>query len=146
MSGRPAQQSGDTEDLWMVIAIIQPFKLDAVTLAVEALPWLNGMTVTKCAGLRHPAAPGELRTGEFEMSETAGLTSEERRKIEREQDSLADFADRVKVEIAVSSRRQADEIAQVIAGAARTGRSGDGKIFLLPLSFAGQIGTMGEKL
>jgi len=50
-------------DLWMVMAIIQPFKLDSVTLAVEALPWLNGMTVTKCTGLRNPGLSGELTGG-----------------------------------------------------------------------------------
>ena len=40
----------DTE-LWMVLAIIQPFKLDAVTLALEAIPGFSGMTVSACRGL-----------------------------------------------------------------------------------------------
>ena len=143
MTGMSAPQN-DNGDLWMVMAIIQPFKLDSVTLAIEALPWLNGMTVTKCMGLRHAGSPGELKTGEFEIPDTSGAVRDERRS-QREQDSLVDFADRIKIEIAVSSRPQADEIAQIIASAARTGRSGDGKIFLFPLSFAGQIRAMGER-
>ena len=139
-----SDQEATSGDLWMVSAIIQPFKLDTVTLAVEALPWLNGMTVTKCAGLRHAGSPGELKTGEFPVPRQ-DADAADRRRNEREEDSLADFADRVKIEIAVSSRQQADEIARVIAVAARTGRSGDGKIFLIPLSFAGQVRTMGER-
>lgn len=140
-------RSGDSkaDDLWMVMAIIQPFKLDSVTLAVEALPWLNGMTVTKCSGLRSPGAPGDLTDIETAPAQTAGLEeATERRNVERENNSLGDFVEKVKIEIAVSSRQQADEVALVIAGAARTGRSGDGKVFLLPLAFARQIRAFGR--
>lgn len=132
-------------DLWMVMAVIQPFKLDSVTLAVEALPWLNGMTVTKCTGLRHPGSSGELTVRRTAIGAPSAGDRDERPPNDTDHDSLGDFAQRVKVEIAVSSRREADEVARAIAGAARTGRSGDGKVFLYPLAFAGQIRTLGTQ-
>ena len=132
-------------DLWMVMAIIQPFKLDSVTLAVEALPWLNGMTVTKCTGLRNPGSSGELTGGGAAFGARPAGNSDDRASTDIEHDSFGDFAQRVKVEIAVSSRLQADEVARVIANAARTGRSGDGKVFLYPLGFARQIRTLGTQ-
>ena len=37
-------------DLWMVEAIIQPFKLDAVARALEGVPGFSGVTVTEARG------------------------------------------------------------------------------------------------
>ena len=134
-----------SDKFWMVTAIIHPFKLDSVTLAAEAIPWLNGMTVTKCVGLTHAPASGELREQLADETDVGGTADIDRnRRLERAADAVGDFTDKLRIEIAVSSREQADEIASVIAGAARTGRKGDGKIFITPIVFAGQIRSMGK--
>ncbi len=117
---------GDAHDLWMVTAIIQPFKLDAVTLALEGLSMFGGMTVSDCRGFgrdkvrRHVAddsANNPVRAGEG---------------------ALSDYTPKIRIDAAVAGRSRAAEVARVIARAAHTGRRGDGKVFLSP--FAGAIG------
>ena len=56
-----ASEAGIEKDLWMIVAVIQPFKLDAVTLALEAIPNFGGMTVSECRGFGKKKLSGNLR-------------------------------------------------------------------------------------
>lgn len=124
------------EDIWMIEAIIQPFKLDAVTLALEELREFPGMTVSDCRGF------GQEKLAESGQSpaesSNAGL-------LRRRSDSdFVDFTTKSKVEIVVAGRAAADVIAETIVAAAHTGRRGDGKIFMWPLSRVVRIRTSAE--
>ena len=118
-------------DLWMVLAIIQPFRLDAVTLALEAIPGCGGMTVSECRGFGQGRVAGELSKGEDRDGcvEAAGVV---------------DFTPKLRVDVAVATRARADVVVETIARAAHTGRRGDGKIFLWLLSRAVRVRTMEE--
>lgn len=125
------------DDIWMIEAIIQPFKLDAVTLALEELPGFPGMTVSDCRGF------GQEKLTEPEQSRApasgAGLL---RRR--RGDSDFVDFTDKSRLEIAVAGRAAADAIVDAILAAAHTGRRGDGKVFLWPLSRVVRIRTSAE--
>lgn len=118
----------DTEsDLWMIVAIIQPFKLDAVTLALEQLSEFHGITVSDCRGFGHDKLlreRGELASGQAQS---------------RRYDDVREFRNKLRIEVAVSSRRDADTLVKAIAAAAHTGRGGDGKIFVWSLTHAVRI-------
>ncbi|HKO91843.1 MAG TPA: P-II family nitrogen regulator [Polyangiaceae bacterium] len=118
-------------ELWMVQAIIREFKLDAVTRALEQVPGFGGMTVSNCRGFGH---------------EKLGTENEDRDNpgARRPEDDLSEFKPRVRLEIAVIGRERADAVAGTIAESAHTGRGGDGKIFLWPLSRAVRIRNFGE--
>ena len=113
-------------ELWMVVAIIQGFKLDAVMRALEQQPGFGGMTVSDCRGFGH-----EKLGTEEEDRELPGTR--------RPDTDLTDFKPKVRLEIAVAGREHADALADAIAKSAHTGRGGDGKIFLWPMSRAIRI-------
>lgn len=115
------------DDLWMVLAIIQPFKLDAVTLALEAIPRFGGMTVSECRGFGH----GKV---EREAGDPARSQSSE----------VVDFTPKTRLEIAAAGRAQADAVIDAIARTAHTGNPGDGKIFAWPLERAIRVRTLDE--
>ena len=117
----------DRDELWMVLAIIQPFKLDAVTLALEALPHFGGMTVSECRGFGH---------GKVEDEADGAARAP--------QSEVIDFTTKLRVEIAVRGRAQADTVVGAIARTAHTGNPGDGKIFSWQLERAVRIRTLGE--
>lgn len=128
----------DEADLWLVIAIIQPFKLDSVTLALEDLPGFGGMTVTDCRGFGHGKVTDEGVDGAMERSRSApNATGSVRAEV-------LDFTPKVRLEIAVAGREGADRIVATIGRAAHTGRRGDGKVFAFPLSAALRIRTFDE--
>lgn len=134
----------DAAKLWMIIAIIQPFKLDSVTLALEAIPDFVGLTVTDCRGFGH----GKVR-GEPTDAETNAPPGDERTRMPgvgrdpRPQDqSVVDFTPKVKLEIVVATRPTAEEVVRVISEAAHTGRRGDGKIFVLRVVDVVRIRTL----
>ena len=110
----------------MVLAVIQPFKLDTVVLALEALPHFGGLTVTECRGFGHGKADLEARDELVTQSD------------------VVDFTAKVRIEIAVSDREQADRVIDVLARTAHTGNLGDGKIFSWPLARAVRIRTFSE--
>jgi len=56
---------------------------------------------------------------------------------------VIDFLPKLKIEIVVSSA-QADQVVDAIVGAARTGKIGDGKIFVMPVESAVRVRT-GER-
>ena len=88
-------------------AIIQPFKLDDVKEALKALG-VDGLTITEVRGHGRQKGHKEVYRGmEYEV----------------------DLLPKVKVETVVPDARL-DEVARAISMAARTGKLGDGKIFI----------------
>ena len=105
----------------MITAIIKPFKLDDVRAAVAEIG-LNGITVTDVKGFGRQRGHTEpYRGAEY----------------------VVDFLPKAKIELAVAD----DIVEQVIAAivnTARTGKIGDGKIFVLDLEECVRVRT-GEK-
>jgi nitrogen regulatory protein P-II 2 len=102
----------------IVMAIIKPFKLDAVRDALTATG-VQGMTVTEVKGYGRQRGHSELYRGaEYAVS----------------------FLPKIKIEVAVASE-QVDKTVEAITGAAKTGQIGDGKLFVLDLETAVRIRT-----
>lgn len=118
----------DDTDLWMVMAVIQEFRLDAVTLALERVPGFGGMTVSDCRGFGQEKMRDAVQAGD------AGAPGERL-------GSIVDFTSKVKLEVVVASLAHADAVVETIARAAHTGRRGDGKVFVWPLTRAVRIRT-----
>lgn len=118
-------------DLWMVVAIIQPFRLDAVTLALESLPGFAGMTVSDCRGFGREKLRDDPQAGTGSSGGRIGF-------------GITDFTNKVKLEIAVVGFERMDEVVAVIARTAHTGNRGDGKIFTWPLVRAVRVRTLEE--
>ncbi|HOW99397.1 MAG TPA: P-II family nitrogen regulator [Deltaproteobacteria bacterium] len=99
-------------------AIIKPFKLDEVKAELESLG-ITGMTVTEVKGFGRQKGHKEIYRGaEYQV----------------------DFMPKVKLEIVVSSG-MAEDVVKCIMKSARTGKIGDGKIFVFPLDDAIRIRT-----
>ena len=105
----------------LIEAIIKPFKLDEVKDALNSIG-VEGITVSEVKGFGRQKGHTELYRGA---------------------EYVVDFIPKVKLEIAVADDLVAN-VVEAIATAARTGRIGDGKIFVLPLEGALRIRT-GEK-
>ena len=101
-----------------VEAIIKPFKLDEVKEALQEVG-LQGITVTEAKGFGRQKGHTELYRGA---------------------EYVVDFLPKVKVEVVVEDD-QVDRVVEAIEAAARTGRIGDGKIFVLPIEQAIRIRT-----
>jgi nitrogen regulatory protein P-II 1 len=97
-------------------AIIQPFKLDPVKTALTDIG-IAGITVTDVRG--HGRQKGHKETY-------------------RGQEYNVDLLPKVKIEVVVPSTR-ADEVVAAISSSARTGKIGDGKIFIYDLADAVRI-------
>lgn len=104
-------------------AIIQPFKLDAVRGALEAIG-IEGITISEVRG--HGRQKGQT-------------------EVYRGAEYKIDLIPKIKMEIFVASAR-AEEVVSAIANSAKTGKIGDGKIFLTNISDAVRIrnGDRGE--
>jgi nitrogen regulatory protein P-II 2 len=102
----------------LVIAVIKPFKLDEVRDALTRLG-VQGMTVTEVKGYGRQKGHMEIYRGA---------------------EYAVNFLPKVRMEIAVDSERL-DQVVDAIAGAAKTGQIGDGKIFVTPLEQALRIRT-----
>lgn len=102
-------------------AIIKPFKLDEVKEALSK-EGIQGMTVSEVKGFGRQRGHTELYRGA---------------------EYVVDFLPKVKLEILVEDEK-AGTVADTILNAARTGRIGDGKIFVLPVEDAVRIRT-GER-
>ena len=101
-----------------VEAIIKPFKLDEVKQALSEIG-VQGMTVTEVKGFGRQKGQTEIYRGaEYHVS----------------------FLPKLKIEVAVPDE-MAEAVVEAIAGAARTGKIGDGKIFVLDLERALRIRT-----
>ena len=101
-----------------VEAIIKPFKLDEVKEALQEVG-LQGITVTEAKGFGRQKGHTELYRGA---------------------EYVIDFLPKVKVEVVVEDS-QLDNVLDAIATAARTGRIGDGKIFVSNIEDAIRIRT-----
>jgi nitrogen regulatory protein P-II 1 len=102
----------------LVVAIIKPFKLDDVKAAVQELG-VRGITVSEVQGF------GRQR-GHTEVYRGAEYT--------------IDFVPKVKLEILVDDG-EASAVAERILESARTGKIGDGKVWILPIADAYRIRT-----
>ena len=102
----------------MVIAIIKPFKLDDVRSALADVG-VQGITVTEVKGLGRQKGHTELYRGA---------------------EYVVDFLPKVKLELAVEDE-QVDRVVEAIIETARTGKIGDGKIFVAELGQAVRIRT-----
>ncbi|OMH33755.1 P-II family nitrogen regulator [Motiliproteus sp. MSK22-1] len=102
----------------LVSAVIKPFKLDDVREALAEVG-VNGITVTEVKGFGRQKGHTELYRGA---------------------EYVVDFLPKVKLEIAVSSE-QVENIIDVITQSTRTGKIGDGKIFVTHLETAVRIRT-----
>ena len=105
----------------MIVAIVKPFKLDDIKAVLEDVG-VRGLTVSECRGF------GRQR-GHTEVYRGAEYTVE--------------FVPKTKIEIAVDDSR-ADQVIEAVMHAARTGKVGDGKIFVSDLSQVVRIRT-GER-
>jgi nitrogen regulatory protein P-II 1 len=102
-------------------AIIQPFKLEPVKEALHALS-VKGMTVTEVKGFG---------------------TQKGIREVYRGMEYQVDFLPKVKIEVVAPDEKVA-AILETIINKARTGRIGDGKIFVYPVAEVIRIRT-GDK-
>ena len=102
----------------LVTAVIQPHRLDAVREALTAIG-INGMTVTEVRGYGRQKGHTEIYRGaEYTIA----------------------FMPKLKVELGLADDRVDDAIT-AITRAARTGKIGDGKIFVLDLEAALRVRT-----
>jgi nitrogen regulatory protein P-II 1 len=104
-----------------VEAIIKPFKLDEVKEALSSIG-VQGLTVSEVKGFGRQKGHTELYRGA---------------------EYVVDFLPKVKLEIIVSDEL-CGQVVETIERAARTGRIGDGKIFVMPMEEVVRIRT-GER-
>ena len=102
----------------LITAIIKPFKLDEVREAL-AEAGVHGMTVTEVKGFGRQHGHTELYRGA---------------------EYVVDFLPKLKIELAVGDE-QLEHAIEAITRAARTGKVGDGKVFVHPLEQAIRIRT-----
>ena len=99
-------------------AVIKPFKLDEVKEALQELG-VQGMTVLEAKGYGRQKGHTELYRGA---------------------EYVIDFLPKIKIEVVVGDD-QADRVIEALIAAARTGRIGDGKIFVSDIADAVRIRT-----
>ncbi|MHB1099001.1 MAG: P-II family nitrogen regulator [Burkholderiales bacterium] len=102
----------------IVTAIIKPFKLDEVREALSAIG-VQGITVTEVKGFGRQKGHTELYRGA---------------------EYVVDFLPKVKIEAAIKAELL-DQVIEAIEKTARTGKIGDGKIFVTDLSQVIRIRT-----
>jgi nitrogen regulatory protein P-II 1 len=102
----------------LIIAIIKPFKLEEVKTALAEIG-VEGMTVTEVKGFGRQKGHTEIYRGS---------------------EYTVDFLPKVKLEIGVADEVVAKAVAAVIK-AAKTGKIGDGKVFVLPVEEVVRIRT-----
>lgn len=108
-------------DMKKIEAIVKPFKLDEVKDALNEIG-IQGMTVTEVKGFGRQKGHTELYRGA---------------------EYIVDFIPKIKIEI-ISTDALAPKIVDVIEKAARTGKIGDGKIFVCDVNEVVRIRT-GER-
>ena len=102
----------------LITAIVKPFKLDDVKAALKEAG-INGMTVAEVQGFGRQAGHTEVYRGA---------------------EYTIDFVPKVRIEV-LAGDADADRLADVIADAARTGKIGDGKIWIEPVDRVIRIRT-----
>ena len=102
----------------LIMAVIKPFKLDAVRTAMTELG-IEGMTVTEVKGFGRQKGQTEIYRGaEYNI----------------------EFVPKVRIEIVTDDER-AERVVEAIQQAAQTGKIGDGKIFVSDVAQAVRIRT-----
>ena len=101
-----------------VEAIIKPFKLEEVKEALNALG-IQGMTVSEVKGFGRQKGHTELYRGA---------------------EYIVDFLPKVKIEVVVKDE-VLEQVLEAVTEAAKTGRIGDGKIFVIPVEDTIRIRT-----
>ena len=104
-----------------VEAIIKPFKLDEVKEALSEIG-ISGMTISEVKGFGRQKGHTELYRGA---------------------EYVVDFIPKIKVELVVPEE-MVEKVVETVVNAARTGRIGDGKVFISPVEDAVRIRT-GER-
>jgi len=99
-------------------AIVKPFKLDEVKEALAEVG-VTGMTVSEVKGFGRQKGHTEIYRGS---------------------EYTVDFLPKIKMEIVVGDEKLSDAVSTIVK-AARTGKIGDGKIFVLPVEEAVRIRT-----
>ena len=102
----------------LISAIIKPFKLDDVRAALSEIG-VSGMTVTEVKGFGRQRGHTELYRGA---------------------EYVVDFVPKTRIEVAVKDEL-VDQVTEAIIGAAKTGKVGDGKIFITELERVLRIRT-----
>jgi nitrogen regulatory protein P-II 1 len=102
----------------LITSIIKPFKVDEVREALAEIG-VTGLTVTEVKGFGRQKGHTELYRGA---------------------EYVVDFLPKVKVEVVVPNDR-VETVTEAIIKAARTGKIGDGKIFVSPIEHAIRIRT-----
>ncbi len=113
-----ARDQAKGEDVKLIIATIKPFKLEEVREALTGIG-VRGMMVTEIKGFGAQSGHTEIYRGA---------------------EYAVNFVPKIKLEIAVSAA-MADQVVETIATAARTGKIGDGKIFVLDIAQALRVRT-----
>jgi len=102
----------------LITAIIKPFKLDEVKTALREAG-VEGMTVSEARGFGRQGGHTETYRGaEYQI----------------------DFVPKLKLEI-VTDDDQADRVVDLLVGAARSGKIGDGKVWVVPVEHIVRIRT-----
>ncbi len=102
----------------LVTAIVKPFRLDDVRNALSEVG-VQGMTVSEVKGFGRQRGHTELYRGA---------------------EYVVDFLPKAKIEVAVADDR-VEEVVEAIVNSAKTGKVGDGKIFVTPLEHVCRIRT-----
>ena len=102
----------------LIAAVIKPFKLDEVREALSGIG-VQGITVTEVKGFGRQKGHTELYRGA---------------------EYVVDFLPKVKIEAAISDEL-VERVIEAIEDAARTGKIGDGKIFVTPIEQVVRIRT-----
>jgi nitrogen regulatory protein P-II 2 len=108
----------EAQTVKLITAIIKPFKLDDVRNALSELG-IQGMTLTEVKGFGRQKGHTELYRGA---------------------EYVVDFLPKMKIEIAINDDQLAS-VVDAVSEAARTGKIGDGKLFVSELSEAIRIRT-----
>ncbi len=102
----------------LVTAVIKPHKVEAVTEALHALD-VNGITISEARGQGRQRGHTEVYRGsEYNV----------------------DFVPKVEVKV-LTSNDMAEKVANTIIDASRTGKIGDGKLWIQPVEMAVRIRT-----
>jgi nitrogen regulatory protein P-II 2 len=108
----------EKDDMKLITAIIKPFKLDDVRAALSEIG-VSGMTVTEVKGFGRQRGHTELYRGA---------------------EYVVDFVPKTRIEVAVRADL-ADQVVEAIVKAAKTGKVGDGKIFITDIDRVIRIRT-----
>ncbi|MEM8868363.1 MAG: P-II family nitrogen regulator [Verrucomicrobiota bacterium] len=102
----------------LIKTIIKPFKLDEVKEALTSIG-IDGMTVSEVKGFGRQKGQTEIYRGS---------------------EYTVDFLPKVMIEVVVGDE-SAEQAVEAIVAAAKTGKIGDGKVFILPVESATRIRT-----